>query len=471
MVLSHTLCSAPSLVPIALLCTALRGVVCLLAVVASLGSLSLDVRAAESLETIYLLATEQDPVVRASVASAAAQRAAIGESRARLLPQLQLQALYTEVEQSGAVNGQQVDDLTDLSGTDYQIELQQSLFSLPNWQLWAASRAEGRRAEAALAAARESLVLRVADAYFGVLRASDNLVSARAETNTLREQSAKIERRFAAGLVLATEVLEARAAADLAEVNRLVHEDRLATALESLRVITGREHRELWRLRDDFSASGPQPDVLNTWLGWARQDNAELRAARHSLSAARRQFSAARSQLLPTLSGSVQYSSVERDGRSQALAIDQRYDGYTVALQLSLPLYTGGSLLAQRQRARQQYLQSRALLDSQRREVARQLRVQFSSARILERRVKAQQRSLDSVRQALASVRRGYESGTRDLIDVLGRETDLYAEQRNYSEARYDAILSLLQLKALAGRLSGADLQELNGWLVAPAAP
>ena len=116
-------------------------------------------------------------------------------------------------------------------------------------------------------------------------------------------------------------------------------------------------------------------------------------------------------------------------------------------------------------------MQARALLDRQQREVARQLRAQFSTARISERQVQARQRSLDSARQTLSSVRRGYEVGTRDLIDVLDRETKLYAAQRNYSEARYDSILSLLQLKALAGRLSGEDLQALNAWLAAPTTP
>ena len=453
------------------LCAAGSRVVGALAVAVSLGAVGADARAAESLEAIYQLAVAQDPVLRASVAGARAQQAAIGEARARLLPQIQFQSIYTEVDQSGRVNGIRIEDYSDLSSTDYQVVLQQSLFSLPIWHQWSASRAEGRRAEATLRAARENLVLRVATAYFGVLNASDNLASARAEANTLREQSAKIERRFASGLVLATEVLEARAAADLATVNRLAHEDRLATALESLRVITGREHRELWPLREDFPAEGPQPEALDAWLGWALQDNAELRAARHGLSAARRQLRAASSQLLPTLSGSVQHATSERNGRSQTLAVDQRYKGYTASLQLSLPLYAGGALLAQSRRARQQYLQARALLDSQRREVARQLRVQFSTARILERQVQARQRSLDSARQTLSSVRRGYEVGTRDLIDVLDRETKLYAAQRNHSEARYDSILSLLQLKALAGRLSGEDLQALNAWLAAPATP
>ncbi len=445
-----------------------RRAVFLCAVALWLGAACATARASESLAEIYNLAVEQDPILRASVADTRAQQAAIGESRARLLPQLALQFTYSDIDQGGTFNGVPVAHFNDLENWDYRAVLQQSLLSLPNWYEWAASRATGRRAEMSLRAARESLIQRVADAYFGVLRASDNLASARVEAKTLREQSAKINRRFAAGLVLATEVLEARAAADLADVNHLVNEDNLATARESLHVITGREHTQLWPLREDFPALGPQPDTLTPWLEWALRDNADLLAAKHALRAARRQLGAARSRLVPTLVGSVQYGFNERNGLAQTLAIDQRYDGYTVAVEATVPLYRGGEYWARKRRVREQSLQARANLDSQRREVARQLRAQFASAGILERQVKARQRSLVSARQALKSVRHGYETGTRDLIDVLDRETTLHAAQRNYSDARYDLILSLLQLKALAGQLQDKDLVQLNDWLMPP---
>ena len=432
------------------------------------GAVCATARAGESLEEAYRLAVAQDPILRASVADTRAQQAAIGESRARLLPQLQLQLSYSRIDQSGNFNGVSVNHYNDFDSLDYQAVLQQSLFSLPDWHQWAASRATGRRAEVSLRAARESLILRVANAYFGILRARDNLASARAEAKTLREQSAKVDRRFASGLVLATEVLEARAAADLAAVNRLVNEDNLATARESLRVITGYEHGQLWSLKADFPALGPKPSALDPWLAWALHDNADLLAAEHALAAARRELSAARSRWLPTLSGSVQYGFSELDGRFQTLALDQNYDGYTVALQMTAPIYRGGAFWAQKKRVHQQFMQARATLDGRRREIARQLRAQFASAGILERQVRARQRSLVSARQALRSVRHDYETGTRDLIDVLNRETTLYAAQRNHSDARYDLILSLLQLKALSGQLTDEDLVQLNGWLTPP---
>ena len=55
--------------------------------------------------------------------------------------------------------------------------------------------------------------------------------------------------------------------------------------------------------------------------------------------------------------------------------------------------------------------------------------------------------------------------GTRNIVDVLVAQRTVYQARRNYSNARYDYILSMMRLKEVAGQLSPEDVYQLNAWL------
>ena len=57
--------------------------------------------------------------------------------------------------------------------------------------------------------------------------------------------------------------------------------------------------------------------------------------------------------------------------------------------------------------------------------------------------------------------------GTRTIVDVLDSTRSLYDANRNLSDARYNYILSVLQLKQAVGTLSEQDILDINTGLVA----
>lgn len=61
--------------------------------------------------------------------------------------------------------------------------------------------------------------------------------------------------------------------------------------------------------------------------------------------------------------------------------------------------------------------------------------------------------------------------GTRNIVDVLNAQNLLYTSLRDYANARYDYVLSLLRLKENAGSLSPDDVAVLNSALIPPPAP
>jgi hypothetical protein len=79
-------------------------------------------------------------------------------------------------------------------------------------------------------------------------------------------------------------------------------------------------------------------------------------------------------------------------------------------------------------------------------------------------RVAARQQAVKSAEAALAATKAGYDVGTRNIVDVLLAERNVYAAKRDHANSRYDYVINTVKLRAASGQL-GLDIKELNGWL------
>jgi outer membrane protein TolC len=61
--------------------------------------------------------------------------------------------------------------------------------------------------------------------------------------------------------------------------------------------------------------------------------------------------------------------------------------------------------------------------------------------------------------------REGFKAGVNTNVEVLDAVRDLYGSERDYINAKYQFILSTLQLKRVTGSLEVADLERVNSWL------
>ena len=84
-------------------------------------------------------------------------------------------------------------------------------------------------------------------------------------------------------------------------------------------------------------------------------------------------------------------------------------------------------------------------------------------------RVNARNLAITSASSALDATQAGYDAGTRNIVDLLNAQRDLFRAQRDYANTRYDYIINSLRLKEAAGTLSPQDLDDINRWLKPPA--
>ena len=409
---------------------------------------------AETLADIYQSAVKHDPIAGAAKASYKANKETLKQGRAVLLPQLIASSSKAEPTS---------DENIAPAITTYRASLSQSLFNMPAWFQFQSAKKMDLVAEATFAAQQQSLIIRVSEAYFNVLRAYDNKQTRNAEELAIQRQLEQVTERFEVGLLPITDVHEIQAIFDDASVNSLEAKGALDIAFEQLQFLSGKNHNQLAGLKDSFSAEVPSPISVESWVEFALANNFELRASQLTQQAADETAKAAKAQHLPKVTISADYS--KRDAEATASAGAIMSEETAINLNLSMPIFSGGLTSSQARQATFQAQTAEQNYIASKRNTMQAARSNHHSAITNAARVEARKQAITSAESALKATQAGYEVGTRTIVDVLLAQRTLFQAKRNYSNARYDYILSMMRLKQVAGQLSPEDIFELNNWL------
>ena len=315
------------------------------------------------------------------------------------------------------------------------------------------------RADALYAAARQDLTVRVAERYFGVLEAEDELSFARATLEAFEQQLAQSRQRFEVGLIAITDVEEAKAGFDLSRAQLIAAENALDNAREALRETTGEYWEKLAPL-GDMQLVTPEPADIDKWTAIALERNLRLLAARRDTETARQEIERIQAGHSLTLDAVGSFSL--NDSESGVAGETTRAN---VGLRLSLPIYSGGSILSRTRESQHRHQRALEVLERERRRAQRETREAYLGVDSGISRVRALEQAVRSSETAAEAIEAGFQVGTRTSVDVLDAQRDLFRARRDLSEARYGYILDVLRLKRAAGILSEDDLRLISAWL------
>ncbi|MFA0194280.1 outer membrane channel protein TolC [Vibrio artabrorum] len=410
---------------------------------------------ADTLAEVYDQAKQNDPQLLRSAAQRDAAFEAVTSNRSDLLPQIDLRANYD-------INrGERNDTNNDNNQWGAGIYFSQELYQRSSWLTLDTAEKTARQADSAYAAEQQALILRVATTYFEVLRAQDSLEFVRAEKAAVARQLEQTKQRFEVGLSAITDVHDAQAQYDGVLADEVLAENTLINNYEGLREITGQEHSNLSILDTDrFSASKPS-ESISALVEQAEQKNLRLLAARISQDVAKDNISLASSGHLPSLTLDGSYSIADQSNSSN----DYDADNLNVGLNLVVPLYTGGNTTSLTKQAEYNYVAASEDLEATYRSVVKDVRAFNNNITASIGALRAYEQSVVSAQSALEATEAGFDVGTRTIVDVLDSTRRLYDANKNLSDARYNYILSVLQLRQAVGTLSEQDIVDVNAGL------
>ena len=408
----------------------------------------------------YEMAEQSDPDIQAARYQYEATLDTRPQVRAALLPSVSLDVFRQQVEQDTTSPFALISEDYDVNG--YSLSLSQSIYqhdlylSLEQADLNVAS------AAATYEAAQQELILRVAQAYYDVLAARDNLAFAQAEKNAIGEQLEQTKRRFDVGLIAITDVKESQAQYDLSVAQEIQAENQLATSTETLRSIIGEMPETVTPLAEEIPLLIPEPVDISRWVETAKQNNLNLKTAQYAFDVASKQVSINRAGHYPSLGLTLSHDDTTTDVDNNP-SVDN--EDTTITLNLSVPIYSGGLTSARTREAVAQKERARALREKAMRNTVQLSRESYLGVTTTIAQVKAFKQALISTQTAYEATQAGFEVGTRTAVEVLSVLREQYRAERDYAQARYNYILNLLRLKQAAGILSRNDVEQINQWL------
>jgi len=429
---------------------------------------------ANDLKELYELALTRD----ASLQAAGFQRDAAIESRpqalAQWLPQISANASAARERQgfdSGQLGSAEAADcaLTAAAGMQHcygtvhslGVNLSQTLWSFQAFSQLKEANSAAAAAEAAYQGARQNLLLRVAQAYFGILSAADQLATNRGEREAFAQLLNQAQTREKTGVGPRSDVEQAQAFYDASVQGVIDAQNALDDANLALSEIVGAPIAAAAPLRADIPLTSPEPDSADEWVMAAREDNFAVRSAALKAEAAQRDISAQRGRGLPTFALTGSSSKITQN---EVLGGNESMD--TVGVSFSWPLFQGGAVASAVRQSRALYAQAQAVYDSTQRDAERQTRAAFRNTVSGIQRIEAARRAVDSGAQAVEASRRNVEFGTGTEFDLLNAQNNYFAARRAYSQTRYDYLTSVLTLKQQAGRLTEQDLIAIDDLLI-----
>ncbi len=410
---------------------------------------------AANLMDVYREAQQQDAAYASARAAFEAGQEKGPQGLALLLPSINLSANTTHNDVDSPSSNRQY------NSNGYNLSLTQPIYRKQNFAQYEQSKSQVVQAEALFAVARQDLITRVAQAYFDVLLAQDNVALAGAQKTAIGEQLEMAKRNFEVGTVTITDTHEAQARYDLTTAQEIAAQNDLEIKHRALQLILGKIPTPLNALNDKLPLVLPEPNDMTKWVAQAEQQNPQIALQRAALEIAKQEVERNRAGHYPTIDLVAGYG---KNSNSSYLT-SGTVTSQTVGLQFNLPIYQGGSVNSKVREALANQEKARQDLELGNRQAALQTRQAFLGVTSGLAQVKALEQALVSSQSSLDSTRLGQEVGVRTNVDVLNAQQQLYTAKRDLSQARYNYILNQLKLKSAVGVLRDEDVEQVNFWL------
>lgn len=435
-----------------------------------------NAHAAQNLLDIYQNALSQDPAWASSRSANQAAQEKLEQGKALYRPTITFNSDFTESRTSlrRDISGLRLDAAGNPIGNsgrerfdtlNYGLNVVQPIFRRDNFVQYEQSRLIVSQADRQLVLDKQNLMLRVAQAYFDVLMAQDNIELIKAQKAAISRQLEQAKANFEVGTATITDVNEAQARYDLALSQEIAAINQLEIKKRTVQAIVGDMPQELATVREDLIPETPQPADMQAWVEIAEQNNLALAIQQYNYQIASREVERARAGHMPTLDAIASYRESRNNGSASGFASD--LDDLTVGLQLEIPIYQGGAVSSRTREAAANLEKAQYDLEAVKRDAELNTRQAFLDVSSGVVQVKALEQALISSQSQLDSTNLGYEVGVRTSVDVLNAQQQFFSAKRDLLQARYNYLLSSVRLKFSTGLLTEADLEAVNQHLIA----
>jgi outer membrane protein/protease secretion system outer membrane protein len=389
------------------------------------------------------------------------------QARAALLPQINASA----GRNNNNLNSTAPNILGDLSTTNDKyasdnkaIQLRQPLVNMQRWLQFEQAKSIVAEAEANLERDLQSLVVRVAGAYFETLMADEQLELVLAQKTTYTALVDAAKKGLAAGSGTRTDIDDAQSRLDMSLAQELEARQSQDLTRRQLQLLVNQPVERIAKLNvSALKLALPEPANLDAWTQKAEQASPEIKALQARLDQAKREVSKSQAGHLPTLDAIAQWSN---SGSENITRINSRYENKSIGVQLNIPIYSGGYVNSTIRQAVAEQTRAEETLEALRRDLGVRVHKEYRGVSEGVMRVRALEQAVRSAEQMMKSTQMSLKAGSRTQLDVLNAQQQYTLALRDLAQARFVYLMSKVKLAALAGDDAVTSVDDVNASLV-----
>jgi outer membrane protein/protease secretion system outer membrane protein len=419
-----------------------------------------------TLSEAYRLALENDANLAAARAQLAGRSERLPQAKSQLWPNVSAAAsrFHNDLDQVvPGFTGAPVASQREYYSGNASVTARQPVFRPGIWADVRQAKAQVADAQAQYDKQVQDLAVRVTTAYMQVLLSQEQVALVQSQKKEYTTQLDAARKALVGGTGTRTDIDAAQAQLDLAVAQELQARQNLDYTRRTLQFLTGVPFSEVAGVDEKrLALVPPTPVGLEAWVDRAVAASPEIRSLQSQAEAARQEVEKARAGHLPTVDAIAQWSSSNSD---TVTSVNQRYDNVSIGFQVNVPLFAGGYVNSQVRAALAAVTQAEDSLEALRRDLS--LRVEKAYRGVTEgvATVQALEQAVRSAQTALDSASKSYKGGVRTIVDVLTAEEKLVQAQKDLAEARFNYMLSRVQLVSLTGEANQTTIDLVNQWL------
>ncbi|HQN65684.1 MAG TPA: TolC family protein [Methylophilus sp.] len=314
-------------------------------------------------------------------------------------------------------------------------------------------------------AARQSLMLKVAQQYFDVAVAQRALEVTQKQTSAVQKIAVEMHDRFNIGTSPITDTHEADARLSSMQAMQLSAEMDLQNKKNLLADSTGLPAESLTALLPQNVSNEAKARPLDSWMNDGAAGNFQVRMSEVTAAVATEEAKKYAFASTVKVDAIAQAARDQLDGHGSYGSSETRQTNAVVGVQVSVPLFTGGYRDAKQAEAMQLVTKAKAETERNRQLAVQQIRQTYLNLTTDESRLKALQQTLEANKLRLDATRLGRQIGDRTTLDVLNAENEVANAELNVVLARVNLLMNQLHLEALSGKLDENVLSSINSKL------
>lgn len=391
------------------------------------------------------LARSNSPAIKAAQAEAAAATAGARAAKGQTLPQLSANGFATTGNQTSVISGSPMVEpqalMLTAPGTflDGNLMLMVPLIATRAWAMASVANWQSRAAAGEYAETLADVDLRVTEAYYQVLLASQMVAVAQARVGAAQELVKNTQAQFEAGTGIQASV--SRSQAELASAQRELTSARNDEAKMTLDLKATIGLDLGTDVVVDDQANTTQALTLVDALSAGKGQRGMLIAARARVEAAGADVRAAQSQRNPQLYGLAMGDAANR----------RDMGGITAGVTLSFPLFDGGRISAETTQARAMKTKAEAQLRDAQLTVEKEVRQAVLDVETARANTASAEASVQAAQSAYDVIALRVSAGKSILVEQLDALQTLTQAKADLAKARFDLNLAIARLTRAAG--------------------